>query len=565
MIVKVIDHDYYHLGLSFKYDPIIVERCREIKNIVGWKNLCFNGDLKMWLFRYEVMDYILRNFKVTVPDEVMERYEKIKESMDNEKNEIQKAKETCIEVDLPLFEYQKTGVNFGVKLKKVMINDDMGLGKSIQAIGIMKYLGLYQVLIICPNSIKSNWQREIEKWTGMKSYIVENIFVKGINIINYEKLLKFSFTNAKGKLELNRHAAETLWELIIIDESHYIKESKSKRTKLVLQLTKKCDRVVLLTGTPILNKPKELITQIDAIGKLHKFGDSWCFLQRYCAPSHNGFGWDFNGASNIEELKTRLEEFTIRRLKKNVLKDLPEKLITTTLLDLPEPDKYEKIENGVVDDLFQSKTKYSSFYKSLKGKTVEERAALIYEMKLNPEFKDLTSETLVKIEKLKQESARQKVIASRDILSNYVENRTKAIIFCTHKKTVQDLHKMYPESVIMTGDVRTDDRMKAIDSFQNDPNVIFFIATMQTAGVGFNLTASSEVVFMELGWTPAEHKQCEDRAWRIGQTNNVTVNYLIMKDTIDEDIIDVLHSKSEVIEGSIGGDLLSKVILKLSK
>lgn len=555
-------NEYFDLRLIFKYDNKLVNTCRELKTKLGWQNFSWNQDAKAWVFKSDVYKTVLESFRgVHLSDDVLQYITNKENRMKREAKKVEESKLNEIDINLPLYGYQKTGVNFAVQNKKVMINDEMGLGKSLQAIGVMHYLGLKQILIVCPNSLKSNWQREIFKWTKQKSYIVENRFVNGINIINYEKLLKFKDTES-AKIQLDIYVKSFNWQLLIVDESHYIKEGKSQRTKLVLSLCKEIERVILLTGTPMLNKPKELITQIKAVGHIDKFGDDWKFLFRYCNPKRNGFGWDFAGASNLEELNNKIQSFSIRRMKKDVLTDLPDKSINTTILDMPEPEKYEAVENGVYSDLFSTNDSIQEFYKSLAGKSSEQKAKLIVERQKSQQYREMSSEILVQIERLKQESARQKVIASDYIFQEHIQNKTKVIVFTLHKKTATDLNRLYPMSVFITGDVKPDERMRRIDQFQNDPETLFFFATMKTAGVGFNLTASSEVVFMELGWTPADHKQCEDRAWRIGQKNNVNVNYLILKNTIDEDIIDLLLNKSNVIEKSVGGELLSKLMLK---
>ncbi len=563
MQLKRINNSEYPLLFTFKYSQLYVDKCREIKDKFGYQNFCFDGKLKGWLMKWRCFEELSKVFPyVSIPEEIIIEYNNLLNRNQKIESQIIKSKQFELETDLPLFPYQKVGVNFMVQNKKCMNNDDMGLGKSLQSITVIHHFDFNNVLIICPNSLKSNWQREIIKWIDRDSWIIEDrIYKSGIQIMNYEKLIKFADCSGE-KIKLSKELFEN-FELIIFDECHYIKERKAKRTKLALQLAKLCDRVILLTGTPMLNKPKELITQINAIGKMEEFGSDWKFLNRYCDPKSNGFGLDFNGASNIPELKEKIERFSIRRLKKDVLDDLPDKMINTTYLDLPEPRAYKEIEVESTNQIIDSDEQYKLFYKSLAGKSKEQRAEKIVRSQMEGEFKELTANVLVQIEKLKQEAARQKVIASQDIFEEYISNQKKVVVFCTHKKTVHDLELMYPQSFIITGEIKPEDRMKRITEFEKNPRILFLFATMQTTGTGFNLTSSSEVLFMELGWTPAEHKQCEDRCWRIGQKHKVNVNYLVAKNTIDEDIIEVLNNKSEVIEGAIRGELLNKFILKI--
>jgi SWI/SNF-related matrix-associated actin-dependent regulator 1 of chromatin subfamily A len=464
-------------------------------------------------------------------------------------------------------------VNFAITSKKCMINDSMGLGKSIEAIGVMEHLNLKKVLIICPNSLKSNWQREIYKWTQKQSHIVNGELSQGINIINYERLLTLADKekNEEGKTTKAR-ANELLinhgWELIICDESHYIKQSSALRTKLVLQITANCNRVILLTGTPILNRPKELITQLKAIDRLKDFGKEWDYLQKYCGARQIYISrvkkvWDFSGASNIPDLRQKLEKFTIRRLKEEVLTDLPDKLIHNTTLELPEPKTYYEIENEAKEEFYETLFGDKQFYTKTGKKAKHEQAEALLDRYMSVENKKRTTETLKIIEKLKQEAARQKVIASKDIFEELIETKTKCVVFTVHKKTAYELKNLYCQSVVITGDIKENERMKAIDEFESNPKILFLFATIKTGGTGLNLQFCSNVIFIELDWTPAIHKQAEDRTHRIGQKNKVNINYLIMKDTIDEDIVEILQTKSEVIEGLIEGQLLNKMILKI--
>lgn len=551
--------------LKFNYNPQIVEKCRLIKSKVGVSNFTYNGDKKGWETSYDAVQAIQEYFPdIEIDMAVNNAYsEWLKEKIDREKA-IREAKETPYETSLPLFEYQKIGVNFAITGGKVMITDEAGLGKSLQSIAPIQILGLKSVLIICPNSIKSNWQNELRKWIEAEGLIVtDTIYPDAINIINYEKLASFSEIEKIGRKRKVQVMPELLieWDLIIADESHAIKEKKSIRSQCVLQLTEKAKRVILLTGTPILNRPKELIPQLMAIDRLKEFGKEWDFLNRFCGAKQGYFGWDFSGASNVEELKEKLEPFLIRRLKKDVLKDLPEKFIHSTLLDMTEPEQYKKIEQGAATEIKELMKEQKAYYAALSKLTKEERIEKMVDKLL--EGSNAQAQTLVLIEKLKQEAARQKLEAAKEIFDDCVENNRKIIIFTRHKNFAYQLHNQYKDcSVCVTGDIKTEERYALVNKFNEDNGIVFFIATMQSAGVGFNITSASEVKFLELDWTPAMHEQAESRAHRIGQKNKVNVEYLILKDSIDEDIIDTLNQKSEVIEKISKGQLLNKLILK---
>jgi len=561
-------NDEFPLMFKFNYDINVLEKCREIKKENGFLKFRYDPDLKAWILKWELLETLSKHFTfINIPEDIRKEYSELKLKEKNLEIEIERSKNQPLDIDLPLFEYQKAGANFMVKNEKVLNCDEMGLGKSLQAIAVKHYLNLKNILVICPNSLRGNWQREFYKWTGQNSILNEDQFFPGINIINYEKLIKFTFT-VKEKIKITESHFNK-FDLVIVDEAHYVKENKSKRTKIVLQICKLIKRVILLSGTLMPNRPKELITPITAIGKIDQFGSAWDFLNRYCNPTFNSFGngktfINYDGAANIPELKSKIDKFMIRRLKTEVLNDLPDKMINTIYLDIPDPAAYSKVENDSQKQIIETNDQYKLFYTSLKGMDPEAKSKAIANEMISGELKKLTSNVLVQIEKLKQEAARQKIIISSDIFQDHIINKRKVIVFCSHIKTVTDLFSMYKEhSVFITGSVKPEDRMRAVDKFEKNENVLFLICTMQTTGTGFNLTAASEVLFMELAWTPSEHKQCEDRAWRIGQKNKVNVNYLIAKNTIDEDIIELLNNKSEVIEGTFKGELLNKYILRI--
>lgn len=566
MIIYYLNNGKY--SLKFNYDNAIVERCRTLKNKIGFHNFCFSNESRSWEFNPEMINEVTAMFPEAILSTAVANQEKVNKYLTDKK-----FKE--LDTDLPLFPYQKIGANFAIENKTCMINDEMGLGKTLQAITVIHHLNLKDVLIICPNSLKSNWQREIKNWIGRDSFIVDNKIIENkINIINYERLIKFvssEIGKKRGKNIIMSGGIDRHWQLIIVDESHYIKEKKSTRTQLTLMLSKNAERVILLSGTPVTNRPKELISQLMAIGRLKEVsGNEWYFFQRYCDAKKNKFGWDFSGSSNLDELRTKLSKFSIRRLKKDVLTELPEKLVHKTILDLPEPKEYEKISKSAEDEITKHKNQYKSFYASLAGLSEDDVLSRLLDKELSQDFNRIKSSALTIIEKLKQETARQKILVSGDVLCPFIENQEKVIVFCTHKKTVYDLSEIYPSSVVVTGDFSTEDRMKLIDEFNNDKEKIFLFATIQSTGTGYNITSASNVVFFEFAWTPGEHLQAEDRAHRIGQVNNVDVNYLVMNNTIDELIIDSIVSKATVIGDIFNTEnnfdkLICKIILKLFK
>jgi len=309
----------------------------------------------------------------------------------------------------------------------------------------------------------------------------------------------------------------------ILDESHYIKNYKAQRTIKIAELFAKIPHKILLTGTPILNRPSELFTQISVIqpGMFYSF---FKFAERYCAMRKTRFGIDTSGASNIQELSDRMKSFTVRRLKSQVLTELPDKIRTTIELVLDNKTEYRNAEHDIIEYIRQRKGNSAAFAAS-------------------------QAEMLVKIENLKQLSAKGKLAAVFEWVQDFLESGEKLVLFASHTEIIKSIVAKFPGiTVSLTGADDQKSRQNAIDQFQTNPKTKIFVGNLQAAGVGITLTSSSNVAFIELGWTPSAMSQAEDRCHRIGQKSAVNVYYLLGKSTIDERIAELLTSKSSIID-----------------
>lgn len=548
IIITKSKSKYHDLALQFVYNQEIVDVCRVLKDELGWKDFGFNGETKTWDFSLGVLNKVMARFPEAIIDEqasieIVSRQQSILE----EESKLKKARSKVEIESLPLKEYQKIGVSFLAHMDNCILADEPGLGKTLQAIGAIVYLNLKQVLIVCPASLKSNWQNEIYKWTKMKSTIIKNEIVDGINIINYEMLDKISH--------------DFKWEVIVADESHALKNRKAKRTKAFADIAKSANRVWLLSGTPVLNRPIELVSQLEILNRIDRFGGYWKFQLRYCNGHVNNWGhWDFTGSSNLEELKEKLETIMIRRSKDDVLGELPEKTVSTTLLDIPDIEGYNKFKDNLREEINNSKAEIKDIYRQLSGMTDIEKASYLTGLRKNKHYQTLISTALSSIEKIKQEVVRQKLLVINDILEPLIANRIKTVVFTTHKSTAFLLNSSFPNSVIITGDTPVAQRQQIVDEFQNNKDILFFFGTMRTIGTGITLTEATNAIFIELDWTPSIHRQAEDRIHRIGSMYPVTIKYLVMKDTIEEDIIDLLMQKDNVIQGITGDNMLVKLL-----
>lgn len=456
------------------------------------------------------------------------------------------ATDANIEIPVPsglaLLPYQRAGVAavshfIGNGAKGALIADEMGLGKTIQAIGyINSNPRITTVLVVCPASLKVNWTREWYKWSTRSFHI---------DVVNYEQCKKLPTFQA--------------WDLLVIDEAHFIKNPKAKRTQEVKRLASQCREIIALSGTPIVNRPVELFPLLSLldprtwdpagrakVGKVYKQvgqGEGAGYFRyalRYCAAhaEHHarwkactGRGckychWTFAGASNLEELQEKLRtSVMVRRLKADVLTELPPKRRQVVYLPFTGEDDYADIElSDDFDDALTNVRKKVPFDKLSRTRHEQGLAKV-------PQVVDFV----------------------REQLGDAAENTHKLVLFAHHKDVIAQLASELAEYGVMTltGDTSMPDRQHAVDVFQQDPNCRIFIGSIQAAGVGLTLTAASHVILAELDWTPGNVQQAEDRCHRIGQRESVLVQHLVFEGTLDARLVELLDSKQAVITKAV--------------
>lgn len=423
-----------------------------------------------------------------------------------------------------LMPYQKAGVAYASTVGKCLIADQMGLGKTVEAIATLEAKDAFPAIIICPASLKENWRREFAKWLPHRSVNIvsgkTDIVQCDVNVVNYDILYKF--------VEPIKHLGISG---LILDESHYVKNASSKRAKSAKDIAASVGPsgvVLLLSGTPVLNRPAELVSQLEIMGMLSRFGGKWAFLKRYAAAHHNGFGWDTGGASNLIELNTKLRQNCyIRRTKDEVLQELPDKVRNVVHLDVSGPGfrEYRNAENDLV-----------SFLKSNGYKAKD------------------SSEHLARTQVLKRLAALAKMDAVEEWIDSFLDSCDRKLVVFAHNVDVVDHLAEKYGGLRVSGRDSLEERQYAVDSFQNDPKSRVIVLNLQAGGVGITLTAGSDVVFVQMGWTPGEHDQAEDRCHRIGQKNNVQAWYLLAADTIDEDVYDLVDAKRQIVDAVTEGD-----------
>ena len=439
-------------------------------------------------------------------------------------------KENIVEVDYSKYEkrpplpHQKEAIEKLLKNDKFILADDMGLGKTTSAVIASLESESKKVLIICPASLKINWEREIRNYTDRSVYICEGKKYEDADFIitNYDILKNFHDPKDKE----NSLILKTNFDLVIIDEAHYVSNAQAQRTKIIMDLTKDIKRLWLLTGTPMTSRPMNYYNILKLIDS--PVSQNWmAYAIRYCNGYQFRVGnkkvWNVTGASNLEELRERTSRQILRRLKTDVL-DLPEKIMTPVYLRLKS-----RLYEGLMGE-------YYDWYNNRQ----EESKSL--------------SVQFTKLMKVRQVIAEEKIATTIELAENIIEQGKKVIIFSNFTEPLKKIHEHFgKKSVYLDGSTSKPARQDAVDRFQESEKIQVFCGNMKAAGVGLTLTAAEAVIMNDLSFVPADHAQAEDRAYRYGQKNNVSVFYPLFENTIEGVIYDILSHKKQII-GTVMGD-----------
>lgn len=436
-----------------------------------------------------------------------------------------------------LLPFQKEGINFALKRNgRCMVADEMGLGKTLQAIAIAYfYKEEWPLLIVVPSSLRYPWTEEIEKWIPEldpeEISVIQNkmdvgrISTSKVTVLGYGLLT----TDAETLIDaLNNQN----FNVVIVDESHYMKSRSATRSKILLPIVQKAKRAILLTGTPALGRPEELFMQIEALFP-QKFGTWTDYAKRYCNAHVRYFGkrpqWDCRGASNLNELHQLLSDIMIRRLKTEVLTQLPPKIRQRIPFDLP---------SAAAKELNASFEEWEKLTRAPNSVATETVMGLITRM-----FK---------------QTAIAKAGAVKDYIKMMLQNDSlKFLVFAHHLIMLQACTEAVIENktryVRIDGSVPSSERIHLVNQFQKDPETRVAVLSIQAAGQGLTFTAATHVVFAELYWDPGHIKQAEDRAHRIGQCSSVNIHYLIANGTLDPLMWGMLNRKAQVTGSTLNG------------
>lgn len=522
-------------SLEFPYDQRVATLLRNRIDGINW-----NRSDARWEFSVSqiaaVYDLLL---EVGDPFLTSEAQEAVHSERERRRNldAIREQHDTELQIPtlLPLFGFQRVGVEFALAANgRALIADEMGLGKSAQGIATSMLLTREhggRVLVVCPASLKINWFREWVRFAGVEPTIWNGQKIVGsknalVHVINYDIFAKY------------RRELESLdFSTLLIDEAHYLKNKDSIRTQAIFGGYNRKTRTrlkpfptpyaILLTGTPVLNRPAELYPLLHYLAP-DRFSDWFSYANRYgaWAPMNmDGRPWK---PQNLDELHERTKDIVIRRKKANVLTDLPPKLVSDVFVQLTTEQKKE--------------------YRSALGEVAELWAASAKESK-KPSLAELQILTAV-LNRIKLDKVRELV----DELQNEDDVRS-VLVFCTRLDPLKELRQEYEgRSIYIDGSMKPEDRQAEVDRFQRGDATIALLS-LRAAGVGLTLTRADTVIFIDQDFVPANHQQAEDRAHRIGQVNPVQIYYLLAEDTVDEDLRALLAEKVAITSQIADGEL----------
>jgi SWI/SNF-related matrix-associated actin-dependent regulator 1 of chromatin subfamily A len=582
------------LLFKFRFDERIQRTIKSVDSSAG-----FNGDAKVWegdarklsLFVKKFRDVYIY-FKLTdkmatylgtdvsgwTPEE-NEIYAKWLDKHPSNARESKTFDQSYLNFreGMNLYGYQKAGIEYIInKGGRALLADDMGLGKTVQAIGFAKHYSKdWPVVVVAPASLLFNWKKEFLLWLPELSEddicVVKNSKQNPrgkITIVSYNYVSKKPF-------ELNQYIG--IRGVLIVDESHNVKNPEAQRTKGLQALSHSVLRSLFMSGTPILNQPIELFSQLNAIYPT-VFPDYMSFARKYCDAKMTKYGLDTSGASNVEELNKYLRDnFMVRRLKKDVLKQLPEKRRTTLFIDVDDTKGEEhlnllmkelkiKIKKELIEsngNLLDTKRRLLSYNVDEKGNEVDCKAMAL-------------------------EAYRLSGLMKLPFITNWVEEKLnyeidKLIIFGHHADFLNGIQEKLEEMNLgfmrIDGKTPKEARFDYVEMFQNDDSCQVALLSINAASVGLTLTASSNVIMGEIPFTPGVALQAEDRIHRNGQKNGCNIYYPIANKSVDPSLWGSLISKNDianaVLDGGLGtnldedfelsGGVLESLIMEVSK
>ncbi|HEX5307482.1 MAG TPA: DEAD/DEAH box helicase [Solirubrobacteraceae bacterium] len=478
------------------------------------------------------LDALLGTHKVWIEPDALVELQRVREEHAHAAGlvELSAATDAALQVDGlggELKPFQRAGVRYLLSQRRAFLADEQGLGKTIEALAAVEADGAYPAIVMCPASLKLNWLREIERWLPRRSARALQGTGTEHEGTGAEQAERADITVVNYDIAAAREAELAALEprALVLDESHYCKNGAAKRTQATARIAARvpADGLVLaLTGTPVMNRPNELIAQLRIIGRLAEFGSGAQFGERFRGvgghESHHRLHW---------HLRARC---FVRRLKSEVLPQLPAKTRAIVPVALSNEGEYRLAERDVIAWLRSQPLELSE---------LDAKVAAA-----------LRAERLVRLNALKLLAARGKLHAALAWIHDFLSTGERLVVFAGHREIQRAVVERFPHALHVLGQdshKRRDDAVRRFQESEDSPENQLIVCSTAVAGQGLTLTRASNVAFLELDWTPAKHDQAEDRCHRISQQDAVNAWYLLAAETIDETIAKLLERKRAVI------------------
>ena len=566
--------DELTFGVEFPYDERLVSLARELPGRRWLKEKRINA-IPANLGAVEA----LRNFAVTHGFEISVMAEQLMTAIEGRAVvNAEASRSASSDFDVAglggeLRPFQRAGVEYMVENKTVFLADEMGLGKTVQALAALQAQDAFPAVVVVPASLKFNWLYETERWLpGRRVRILEGRNAEPIVadfdgepevvILNYDIL-------SAWLLELR--ALEPA--AVIFDESHYVKNYRASRSKAADDLVNGTEKerrgrymarvagqyqvpvVYMLSGTPVLSRTTELLQPLRVMRRLDDLGGFWGFAERYTMLRRDGEQGFPPSTKRLQELNEimRAGGFFARRVKSEVLPELPEKQWAVLPVAISNRAEYDRVMADFRSFYADRAVADEEFLASIAHLDGAARDQAIKAKRAEVLWSSSSADALTKIAALKQVAAQGKIEQAKNWIGDFLETDSKLVVFAWHREVVQAIAQAFDAPTVM-GNQTARDRQAAVERFQNDPDCRLIVLNMRAGGLGLTLTAASDVLFLEYGWTPADMNQALDRCHRIGQRDSVTGWQMVGVNTIDEWIVELIQDKRFVVDASTEGE-----------
>jgi SWI/SNF-related matrix-associated actin-dependent regulator 1 of chromatin subfamily A len=496
---------------------------------------------------------------------------------------------------MKLHPFQRAGIRYLLEHAdgRGIIGDEMGLGKTPQTMCTVEHADAFPCLVVVPNLVKLNWLREIDLWLpGRSITLLDSSKTAEVKTVSFRRHLlagggrrtirtndptaEFMVVNYDilHKL-LPRFSGKSLGA-VIFDEAHYLKNPKALRTKAANAIASIAKLRLMATGTAILNRPIELLSPLEILGRAGEFGGRSSYQRRYCNAHEDSRGhWDVSGASNLPELNERLREVCyVRRDKRDVLTELPPVQRQTVLLPITNRKEYERAEDDVVQWARDKARTDRAFHATLGGLTAAERTEAIRAHAAEAGTRAMAAEALRRMGALRKLTGEGKVAAVKDWVTEFLTEEDKLILFTWHVEGVQEaLIDTFPGCARVLASDSKERRDAEVERFQTDPDCKLIVISLNVGGVGLTITAAHHLAFVELPWRPGDVDQAEGRAYgRLNDAHGLTSYFLLGEDTFDLDMADLLDEKRMVTDavnsgadGASGDSIMASLVAKMAE